>query len=163
EEIRLRVAECKLSGEILTPSANKSYADAFRSYGIPIADAEPNEAAHFIPHSEIREVLLAFIHDWLNAVSDADRAKLEAVADRADANEWRRAVRQALAANDSERLKALAGAPEAELQPAIVFAGVAIALYEKAQGDEVHLLFQEVQRHHSEDFWINFLFGECLL
>ena len=163
EEIRMRVAEYKRNGEILSPTADKSYADAFRSYGIPISDAAPNEAANQIHHSEIREVLLAFIHDWLNEVSDADRAKLETVADRADGNEWRRAVRQALAANDAERLKALAAAPEAGLQPAIVFAGVANALYEKAQGDEVQLLFQEVQRRHSEDFWINFLFGDCLL
>ena len=163
EEIRMRVAEHKRNGEILSPSANKSYADTFRSYGIPISDAQPNEAASQIQHSEIRDVLLAFIHDWLNDVSDADRANVEAVADRADGNEWRRAVRQALAANDSERLKALAAAPEAGLQPAIVFAGVANALYEKVQGDEVQLLFTDVQRRHSEDFWINFLFGDCLL
>jgi len=163
EEIRMRVAEAKRNRDTLSPSADQLYADAFRSYGIAISDLRPNEAADQLRASDIRETLLAFIHDWLNEASDANRAKLEAVADRADSNEWRRAVRQALTTNDSERLKTLVSAPEAGLQPAIVVTGLAGVLRDKADGKELQTLFREVQRRHSEDFWTNYLLGDYLV
>ncbi len=87
EDIRLRVADAKITPGAIAPAADQLYADAFRKYGIAIPNVLPEAAADRIRSSEIRETLLSFLHDWLHDASDANRATLQAVADQADTND----------------------------------------------------------------------------
>jgi hypothetical protein len=84
------------------------YAEAFRGYGIDLLRLEPAEAAARIRHSAIRTTLLAFLYDWVFYwESDADRARLRAVLDLADDDEWRRRLRTALAVYDAAKREEL--------------------------------------------------------
>jgi serine/threonine-protein kinase len=156
EEIRLRLSRNRLS-----LSAEKMYAEAFRKYGIDLMMLEPAEAARRIRKSAIRETLLAFLHDWLYWVSDANRARVRAALDRADDNEWRREFRDAIAVKDKDpgKLKALATAPEAAAQPPVVLSGLGGSLLVHTQREEALALLSEAQQRHPGDFWINYLLG----
>src|SRR5260370_42310412 len=102
EEIRLRLSEGRKARETVLPE--QLYAKAFRSYGIALATLEPADAAARVRRSAMRETLLAFLHDWLYWVSEENRDKLRAMVDLAADNPWRRAFREALAANDPGKL-----------------------------------------------------------
>jgi tetratricopeptide (TPR) repeat protein/tRNA A-37 threonylcarbamoyl transferase component Bud32 len=159
EEIRLRLLEGRRPHETVAPSGDRLYAEAFRKYGIALTTMEPVEAEERIRNSAIRETLLAFLHDWLHWVSDADRDKLRAVVDRADDNAWRRGFRGALAANDNGKLKELLKGREAPTQPPVVLAGLGGALVNGLLEEEARALLRESQQRHPEDFWINFQLG----
>src|SRR5205807_1686537 len=127
--------------------------------GIALTTLEPADAAARVRRSAIRETLLAFLHDWLYWVSEGNRDKLRAMVDLADDNPWRRAFREALAAKDPGKLKALATAPEAAAQPPVVLSGLGGTLLAGAQREEALALLREAQQRHPEDFWINYLLG----
>src|SRR5262249_47977567 len=67
EEIRLRLSE---GGRNQLLSPEKMYGDAFRDFGIPVMALEPATVAARMRDSAIRETLLAFMHDWLQRMSD---------------------------------------------------------------------------------------------
>ena len=135
------------------------YAEAFQKYGITLS-MEPPEAAARLRNSAIHETLLAFLHDWLFWVSDANRDKLRAIVDLADDDEWRRAFRDALAAHDSTKLKTLAITPEAADQAPVILSALGSALVGGNYTDETQALLNEAQQRHPEDFWINYLLGQ---
>jgi serine/threonine-protein kinase len=159
EEIRLRLSEGGTGQEKPSLSPDQAYAEAFRKYGIALTAPEPAEAAARIRNSAIRETLLAFLYDWLYWVSDANRAKLRALLDEADDDEWRREFREALAVKDAGKLKALARAEEAVTQPPVVLSGLAGSLLGGDHRLEALALLREAQQRHPEDFWINYLLG----
>jgi serine/threonine-protein kinase len=162
EDIRLRTSE-RGAGRIKdAPTVDESYAEAFRAYRIDVAALEPSEAAARVRASAIRDTLLIFLHDWLYSVSDGNRDRLRAVVEAADDNEWRRAVREAVAAKDGAKLKSLVSAPEALAQPPVVISGLGNALANGALGEEARTLLREAQRRHPGDFWINYQLGEFL-
>jgi len=156
EEIRLRLSEGSPHAPV---SAEQLYARAFRNYGIDLTVMEPAQAAAQIRQSAIRDTLLAFLHDWLHWVSNANRDKLRAVVEAADDNEWRRAVRQAMAVTDVAKLKALASAPEVPGQPPVILSGLGGILLASDQRDEALEFLRQAQQRHPGDFWINYLLG----
>jgi serine/threonine-protein kinase len=135
------------------------YADAFRNYGIPLLTLAPPDAAAQLRNSAIRETLLAFLHDWLFWVSDEHRARLMDVLDRADDDGWRHAFREARAKKDVEKLNALAHAPEAPDQPAVVLSGLAGDMLASKYGRAALALLREAQQRNPGDFWINYQVG----
>jgi len=163
EDIRMRVVQARHSRTPTHPTAGQLYANAFRRYGINVSSRSPDATAEQIKESKIREPLLTFLHDWLHEASDVDRNELEAVLEIADDNQWRRSMRLALVTDNSNQLNTLARTPNAAIQPAIVFSGLASGLREKARSEDVLSLLREVQRRHTEDFWIHYLVGDYLL
>jgi serine/threonine-protein kinase len=143
------------------------YAEAFRSYfGLDLLILEPEEAAARVGNSAIRETLLAYIHDWHYCSSDADRAKLRALLDRADDDPWRRAWREAVAVRDTtvprdtKRMVELAAKAEALAQPPLVLSGLGGVLLIDGHREETLAFLREAQQRHSEDFWLNYLLGQ---
>jgi serine/threonine-protein kinase len=165
EDIRLRLMEGRKNHEPHVPRGEQLYAETFRNYGIDLVSMKPAQAAARIRQSAIRETLLAFLYDWMFFwESDADRARLRAVLDLADDDEWRRRLRDALAVvYDAAKREEILTAREAPDQPPIVLAGLAkVMLHGPAEGLARALLYQAQQRH-SGDFWINLNLGYLLL
>jgi serine/threonine-protein kinase len=157
EEIRLR-----LSRKSVVPlSAENMYAEAFRDYGIDLLALQPAASAARIRDSAIRETLVAFLHDWLYWIADANRPPVWAAADLADGDDWRRAYRAAIATKNTnpEKFKALAAAPEAAAQPSLILSGLCGSLLAHNYRAEVLAVLNEAHRRYPGDFWINFLLG----
>jgi serine/threonine-protein kinase len=164
EDIRLRLMEGRKNQEPPVLGGERLYAETFRRYGIDLAELEPAEAATRIGQSAIRETLLAFLYDWMFFwESKVDRARLRAVLDLADHDEWRRRLRDALGVvYDAAKREDVLTAREAPDQPPIVLAGLAkVMLHGPEEGVARALLYQAQQRH-SEDFWINLNLGYLL-
>ena len=156
EDIRLRLSEGANGPGTGPLSPEGMYAEAFQKYGITLSPA----GAARLRNSAIHETLLAFLHDWLFWVSDANRDKLRAIVDLSDDDEWRRAFRDALAARDSTKLKTLAITPEAADQAPVILAALGGALIGGHYTEETLALLNEAQQRHPEDFWINYLLGQ---
>jgi tetratricopeptide (TPR) repeat protein len=160
EEIRLRLLEGKKSRDPVAPTGEQLYADAFRGYGIDLAAQEPAEAATRIRDSAIRTTLLAFLYDWVFYwESDTDRARLRAVLDLADDDDWRRRLRNTLEVYDGAKREELLREREALDQPPVVVAGLTRVLIGGPQQEAARSLLHEAQQHHPADFWINFELG----
>lgn len=112
--------------------------------------------------SDIRDTLLVFLHDWLYWAPEANRAKLRAVVDAADADPWRKAFRDARARNDLDALVRLSRAPGATDQPPVLISGLGGALLVDGHAEEAWAFLREAQRRHPGDFWINYLLGRYL-
>src|SRR5262249_32876512 len=140
-------------------SPSQMYADAFRNYGIPLLLLEPAEASARVRRSLVRDMLLAFLHDWLHRASQEYRSRVREVLDQADDDQWRRAFRDALLEKDAEKLGALARTPEASAQPAAVVSALADAMLGNMYKYEAQTFMRAAQQRHPEDFWINYLLG----
>ena len=160
EAVRLRLLEGR------APSGHGLYADAFQRYGIALPAREPAAAAAQIRNSAIRELLLAFLYDWLFFwVWDSHKDNLLAVLDEADDDDWRRRLRETLRGDyDPSSQQSLLRAPEAVDQPPLIFGGVAYAILTRgtAVGD-ARALLREAQQRNPEDLWINLYQGNVLL
>jgi serine/threonine-protein kinase len=164
EGIRVRLSSTDPTKTAAT--AAPLYAEAFRTYhGIDLLNLEPEEAAARFGNSAIRETLLAYFHDWHYWASDADRAKLRAMLDRADDNPWRRAWREAVAVRDTtapretRRMVVLAAKTEALAQPPLVLSGLGGVLLWDGHREETLAFLRAAQQRHPEDFWLNYLLG----
>ena len=156
ESVRLRL----LVGR--SPSGQELYADAFRRYGIDLPAPEPTVAAVQIRNSAIRELLLAFLYDWLLFwVWDSDKDKLRAVLDLADDDDWRRRLRETLRRDhDPHEQQSLLRAPEAVDQPPLIFGGVAYVILKRGTAvGNARALLREAQQRNPEDLWINLYQG----
>jgi serine/threonine-protein kinase len=155
EKIRLR-----LTRSTVPLSPENMYAQAYRDYGIDLLTLDPAESAARIRDSAIRDTLVAFLHDWLYWIADANRPQVRATADLADGDDWRRAYREAIAAKnaDVEKFKVLA-AQEAAGQPSVVISGLCGSLMAHNYRDEALAVLGEAHRRYPGDYWINFLLG----
>src|SRR5262249_38002007 len=158
EGIRLRLSTDSTKTRGTAAPLYAEYAEAFRSYfSIDLLTLDPEEAAARVGNSAIRETLLAYLHDWHYWASDADRAKLQAVLDRADDDPWRRAWREAAAVRDTtvprdtRRMVVLAAKTEALAQPPLVLSGLGGALLWDGHREETLAFLREAQQRHSED------------
>ena len=159
EGVRLRLAEgANVAGRV-SATADQLYAETFTSYGINLMTLDAADAAARVRASEIHDILLVFLHDWLYWAPEANRARLRAVLDAADGDPWRRAFRDARATNDLEKLAELARAPGAAAQPPVLLSGLSGALLVDGRAEEAWALLREAQLGHPDDFWINYLTG----
>src|SRR4051812_35074500 len=162
EDIRLRLSEgAKAQGKV-SPTADRLYGEAFAAYGVTFAAADPAAASDLVRHSDIHDILVVFLHDWLYWVRDENRAKLRAVVEAADDDPWRRAFREARAKNNIAKMEQLARAPEAAGQPPALLSGLGGALLIDGHRNEAWALLRTAQRRYPADFWINYLLGQFL-
>ena len=120
EAVRLSQANLK-DGAFDQAGAAARYAKAFRDHGIDLTTLRPEEAARRVRESSRRQEVLAALDAWamLKPAGEARKA-LWAVADAADDNPWRKALRKTLASGDRMALVKLAHEPEAATQPPAV-------------------------------------------
>src|SRR5262249_8626346 len=93
EELRLSQANIK-DGAFDRTGAAERYAKVFREYGIDPTTLKPEEAARRVRESPGRQELLAALDAWaMLKPAEESRKALWAVADAADNNAWRKALR----------------------------------------------------------------------
>ncbi len=161
-DIRLRQSEGGRGVFFDFPSAADRYATAFREAGIDIAAPDAAEAVRV---SAIREALLAALDDWARVKPRGDlaRSTLRKLADAADDNDWRRALRVAVERKDAAALGRLAAPDLSESQPPSVLTRLAAALTDVGRGDDAETLLRRTQAKHPGDFWVNYELGSFLM
>jgi eukaryotic-like serine/threonine-protein kinase len=159
ENVRLQLAEGAEAQGSVSATADQLYTEAFNAYGLSLTTLGTPEAAALVRASNIRSIVLPFLHDWLYWAPDANRAKLRALLQAADDDPWRRAFREARATNDFGKLAALAKAPDATDQPPVLLSGLGGTLLVNGRAQEAWELLREAQVRHPGDFWINYLVG----
>ena len=159
EDVRLRLSEgASVQGRV-SATADQLYSEAFDDYGIDLKKLPAADAAARVRDSEIRHTLIVFLHDWLYWAPEASRTKLRDLLEAADADDWRRAFREARATNNLEKLSELARAPGAADQPPVLVSGLGGMLVVSGRPEEAGALLRDAQQKHPGDFWINYLMG----
>jgi serine/threonine-protein kinase len=163
EDIRLRLSEGAKAQGKASPTADRLYGEAFATYGITLTTADTAAVAcELVRHSDIHDILVVFLHDWLYWVRDENRTVLRALVEAADDDPWRRAFRDARARDDIAKMEQLARAPEAAAQPPALLSGLGGALLIDGHRKEASALLHTAQRRYPADFWINYLLGQFL-
>jgi tetratricopeptide (TPR) repeat protein len=154
EEARLQQAEVK-DGHFDRDAAAVRLAAAFRNYGLPVLDREPEELAERLAGSEIARQLVSALDHWAWCMpNDADRDRLLAVARRADRDPLRQQIREATANDDGPALQRLAQDPKTLDEPATTLILLGRSLAKSDLPKAVDLLWSAQQRRPG-DFWIN--------
>jgi tetratricopeptide (TPR) repeat protein/serine/threonine protein kinase len=164
EEIRLQRASIVSGGQFDKESAHAAYKAAFRDYGLPVLDLSPEEAAKRVKDSAIQESLLVALDEWasLRPWDSPERAKLHAVAQGADPDDWRRRCRDILRRNDKKALLRLAGQPEILDQAPGTLALVGVRL-DSFDPRAATAFLRKAQQRYPADFWINHQLAWCLM
>jgi hypothetical protein len=168
-------------------SAARACREAFQAYGLPVLDLPAEEAARRITSSDLAPQLVNALDGWARWADPPERARLVAVAQAADPDDWRKSVRQAVLDGDEKALTAMArgekvdGLPTASvllLVSALRDTGPATSAFAYFQrsdpggpttglGREGESLAVEVLRRaqprRPDDFWINLELGVSLL
>jgi tetratricopeptide (TPR) repeat protein len=163
DKIRLQQAESR-DGELFdSVGTDTRYAQAFTEYGLAPGALETSAAATRVRNSAIREALIAGLDAWMQVRPAQDRDWVQAVANGADDNAWRRTFREAALAQNSEELKALAVKKEALAEPPSVLAWLGSVLAKTGLTDEADAVLRQSQRRYPADFWINYKLGHFLI
>jgi tetratricopeptide (TPR) repeat protein len=148
-------------GHFDNEAGDRAYASAFGSYGIDIERLELPEAAAQIAARPIRVELAAALDDWAQArrwIPQADGKSwrdLLALAQAADPDPWRTALREALTRRDRRALAERAAAADTGDLPAATLVLLAECLWEVGESDKAITLLRRAQEEHADDFWIN--------
>jgi serine/threonine-protein kinase len=153
---RARQARSTISNETLdfdTASAVAGYADAFRDYRLDVG-ADAQAVAKTVRASPIKAALLTALDDWAEHAPDAPlRARLLAVARRADPDPWRDRFRDPDLRGDVRALKRLAAAaPIDDLSP-VVLEALFNRLW-RAGVNDVELV-RRMQARYPGDYFLN--------
>ncbi len=149
--------------------SRKKFEAAFRWYGLTVLSGRPEEVAARIEASPLREELVIALDRWatvsafiFTVVRKAEATALRNIADRADANRWRKQVRQAILRGDDALVRKLAQETKiADLHPASInfLADALIA----AKAPELALAIRRKgQACYPADFWLNYDLAEML-
>jgi serine/threonine-protein kinase len=144
-----------------------SYAATFRRLGIDIDRIVPAEAGKRIAGRSVRVELASFVDDWAwrrrRARNEADQTswrRLLAVADAADPDPWRVALREQASRNDREALRRLAyDHSNLDTQPAASLVLLASALQVLGDRDRAERVLRQGWQRSPGDFWVNFALG----
>jgi tetratricopeptide (TPR) repeat protein len=160
EEARLRGASATKEG-FDHEGSRKLFEVAFAWYGLDVRRGPIGEVAARIEASPIREELVIAL-DWWSLAAPADAERLRAVANRADADAWRRQLREALRRSDDGLIRQLGeDARAADLPPAsLVF--LAEALRKAKAPERAVALLSAARQRSPADFWVNFELASAL-
>ena len=84
------------------------------------------------------------------------RKKLISIVEQADPNAFRKQVRAALLAGESERRVGLVGKAETQEQPPVISAWLGASLRDTKQLEAAIQVLKQAQLRHPSDFWINY-------
>jgi tetratricopeptide (TPR) repeat protein len=148
---------------------NRVYVEVFRSYGIDLETQTNQQASDRIRQSTIRDELIAALDDWYQVETSKDNELVNSIKNRvlqvaqlADPNPWRNALRDAIQRNDERALKNLATDPETVNQPLVAVLMLAQNLAGRQEFDDAVKLLLSAQRRFPSDFWINRYLAKCL-
>ena len=178
DEARLAQAET-VAGEsrFASERAMPLFQQAFRAYGLPVAEVEPKVAAERIGQrpAATREAIVAALDEWDALASNKEygvpvphREWLRAVLEAAEPAEgWTRQLRAAREEKEETRrktaLEKLATADDVGTLPARALTRLAGQLGNvKAHASAAHLL-RRAQQQHPADFWANNDLGTMVL
>jgi serine/threonine-protein kinase len=143
---------------------HRSYAVAFREYGIDVRALTPALAAARIVRSPIKPQLVAALDEWALGSGRSGGERLFRIAREADPDRWRNALRAALVRKDLPTLRALArDAKNVAGQPASSLFLLGIALMGAGDWPAGVRWLREAQERYPGDFWINHWLGYYLL
>jgi tetratricopeptide (TPR) repeat protein len=140
----------------------QQYADAFREWGLPIAELREDDAATRICNSELTEEILNVLEDWASeGLDQLERSHLRAVLATADpdSNSLRNRVRQAK--GDKAALRMLAEKVDVSGAPRQLLS-LAFTLVEAGAAEDGANLLRRVQMRRPNDFWVNHELGRLL-
>ena len=146
---------------------NAEYASAFREYGIDVDALAPDEAARTIARSHVALPLVSTLDDWAERRlhvssprwSRDDGLRLLAIAQAADVDDKRNALRASLRSNDVEALRTLAGSDELASWPKETLLLLGRQLDRAQLSDQSLAVLELAQQLHPDDFRIDFELG----
>ncbi|MBI1851929.1 MAG: protein kinase [Planctomycetes bacterium] len=149
---------------------NAEYSSAFREYGIDVDAIPADEAARSIARSRIALTLVGTLDDWaerrLRVASPRwsrdDGLRLLEIAEKADADDRRLAVRESLRTNDVESLRTLAESEDLSSWPKETLLLLARQLYRADMDDQCLTILRLAHLLHPDDFRICFELGNLL-
>jgi tetratricopeptide (TPR) repeat protein len=160
EDARMQAAAATKEGLDLEGS-RQLFAAAFAWYELDVLKGAEEEVAARIGRSPIREELVTALDSWSSRSAAAEARRLRMVACLADANAWRRELREAILRSDTDLIHRLGEAREAaELPPASLIALAAALQRAKASRKALDLLREGLQRNPA-DFWLNCQLAEA--
>jgi serine/threonine protein kinase/Flp pilus assembly protein TadD len=144
---------------------DRRFSEAFRDFGIDVEALDTVEAAARMRATKVDPALVQALDEWAamrkrsGGEQDGLWKKLLAIAQQADADEWRNRFREALLCQDRVALMKLADElPIREVPPATVYL-LGHALNSLGALDKAMTVVREGHRHHPEDFWLNDALG----
>jgi len=159
EDIGLLATEIK-NNRLDWNVVDQGYAKAFADYGIDVLNLPVEEAAARIRARDRLAIPLAVtLDDWASTQSsrtEADRAKMRAVAGAIDPDPWRRRVREAVQKWDGKALAELAGSPDLARQPRTSLVVLKHGLRFHGLSDQSLEVLRVLQRQYPGDFWVNY-------
>jgi serine/threonine-protein kinase len=173
DEARLAQAET-VAGEnrFATERAVPKYREAFRAYGLPAGEGEPEVTAERIRQrpAAVRQAVVAALDEWdalasnpKLKITEPHREWLRAVLEAVEPDDaWGRKVRSARRETDAVKrraaLEALAKSAKVDELPARALTRLALGLRPPQAAE----LLRRAWRHYPADFWVNHNLGGVL-
>jgi tetratricopeptide (TPR) repeat protein/tRNA A-37 threonylcarbamoyl transferase component Bud32 len=159
--IRLE-ASTLVGGKWEPAKAVAKYARVFTSAGYDVHRGELQQLAARLQQSAIRPALVAALDHWAAETADKSllRKRLLALAQKADPEPWRDQVREALLANNIQKLKQLAEQVDVTRQSPQIMLALASEL-PRIDGQGAALLRRAVDQY-PRDFWLHFVLGNIV-
>jgi tetratricopeptide (TPR) repeat protein/tRNA A-37 threonylcarbamoyl transferase component Bud32 len=151
--------------------ADRKYADAFREYGVDVDGAPVEQSIERLKASRYLAVpLAAALDDWNNVRGNlkqhaTNRSRLLVLALGIDADPLRRRLRsiwEKPASEAGEELHRLAESINVQAVHPTTLSILCDQLVRVGRADQAVRLFQDAQRAHPGDFWINFNLADLL-
>jgi tetratricopeptide (TPR) repeat protein len=157
EEARLQRAAAGKGGWD-SEGARQLFEKAFAWYGLDVRSGPMEEVAAQIEASPIREELVIALDEWSRS-APAERKRLRALANRADADAWRRQLRDALQQPKAERdrlVRQMADDPHVAELPLASLIFLTGALDNMDAPERAVALLSDARQRSPRDFWVNF-------
>jgi tetratricopeptide (TPR) repeat protein len=149
--------------------ADQALSEAFHAAGIVVDGVSAEEAAAQIRGTTVAVELAAALDHWaidrraLRGQGDAGWRHLLEVARRADPDDFRCRLREALSGGKRQAVEEIAGAQEVSDLPVESLLALAEALEEAGARQRAIDLLRDAQRRHPANFWVAFRLGAMLL
>lgn len=157
DSIRMSRGTFTEGGNIDHPSSSLQYENAFREAGFGSPGDDIEKVARRIRSSPVRSMILAALDDWAVGAADSKRRWILEVARAIDPDPWRNRARDPHNWNDIKHIEELANAAQIEREPLNLLVALG-SRWRQLDGDPLEFL-KKVQRHHPNDFWLNFELG----
>ena len=162
EEARLQLAEAGADDGFDKEGSRKRLEEAFAWYGLDVKQDSPDAIAARIVASPIREEIVIGLARWSGLAATADAQLLRSIADRADANEWRRRLRGAQVNKEWDLIRGLADEAKLDELPPASIVALADALRRAKATERALAVLLAGQQQHPSDFWLNFELAQTL-
>jgi serine/threonine-protein kinase len=148
----------RFSPDIDSGRVDEAYRAAFKRYGLDIDTLEEKSAGERIRQSAIADQLIVALDEWYwhrKKVRGPDSSLLLRTAEAADTNPFRRRLRRAVLAGDTDELRKAAAQEELADQPPATHLFLATGLTRAAEHGEALKVLLAARRKYPDDFVLN--------